>query len=114
MGVDDCELRLSFDVAVMCRLFEPTYPFRAAGRNANAIEIAAPDAVHRLGQPGTAGGGHQRGPTPQCCGRRKYDLHSLEQTPISHASHAARGPLILRTHYGSRIPYEAAAGARPS
>ncbi len=57
MGVDDCELRLSFDVAVMCRLFEPTYPFRAAGRNANASEIAAPDAVLRLGQPGTAGAG---------------------------------------------------------
>jgi hypothetical protein len=81
MEVDDCELRLSFDVAVICRPFEPTYPFGAAGRNANAIEIAAPDAVLRLGQPGTAGagielerrsgfaGGHQRGPTPQCCCR---------------------------------------------
>jgi hypothetical protein len=57
MKVDDCELRLSFDVAVMCRPFEPTYPFGAVGRNANAIEIAAPDAVLRLGQPGTAGAG---------------------------------------------------------
>src|SRR5204863_8871085 len=55
--VDDCELRLSFDVAVICRPFEPAYPFGTAGRNANAIEIAASDAVLNLRQPGTAGAG---------------------------------------------------------
>jgi hypothetical protein len=49
MKANDCEPRLSFDVPVTRRLFEPTHSFGAAGRDANTLEIAAPDAVLRFG-----------------------------------------------------------------
>src|SRR5258708_36506519 len=107
----------------MRRPFEPTYPLGAAGRNANAIEIATSHAVLRLGQPAAAGshielkcrswfaGGHQRCPAPQCCCRRKHGLHSPERTPINHAPHAAHGPFTLRKIVNSCT---AAAAAGPS
>ena len=53
------KLRLRLDVAPVRRPLEPARAFRPAGRHAGAFQVAAADAVFRLGNPGARGSGQQ-------------------------------------------------------
>ena len=96
------QLRLRLDIALVGRPLEPARAFGPAGRHAGTFQIAAANAVFRLGNAGARGAGQQRkglldvallgqaDRAAQCGGRRERNGQTVEEAHGCYASPALR------------------------